>query len=44
MSALTDVPVTAPALTHLQWWRGRLVKVAGIVALMVVAYLGFKLE
>ena len=44
MSALTEVRVAAPTLTHLPWWRGRLVKVAAIVGLMVLAYLGFKAD
>jgi glycine betaine/proline transport system permease protein len=38
VSALTDVPVSAPTLSHLPWWRGRPVKVAAIVAVMVVIY------
>ena len=44
MSSLTDVPVAAPVLTHLPWWQGRLVKVAAIVGLMVLAYLAFSLD
>ena len=44
MSALTEVPVAAPTLSHLPWWRGRPVKVAAIVGLMVIAYRAFGLE
>lgn len=44
MSALTEVPVAAPTLSHLPWWRGRLVKVVAIVGLMVIVYQAFKLD
>ena len=44
MSALTEVTVAAPTLTHLPWWRGRLVKVVAIVGLMVIVYQAFKLD
>jgi glycine betaine/proline transport system permease protein len=37
--------VRAPAVvTHRPWWRGKLVQVAGIVALMYVAYRVWKLD
>jgi glycine betaine/proline transport system permease protein len=38
VSALTEVPVAAPTFTHLPWWRGRLVKVAATVGVMVIVY------
>ena len=44
MSAVTEVPVVAPTLTHLPWWRGRPVKVVVTVAVMVVVYRAFKLD
>ncbi|MGZ8805298.1 MAG: ABC transporter permease, partial [Microbacterium sp.] len=44
MSALTEVPVAAPTLSHLPWWRGRLVKVVAIVGVMVIVYQAFKLD
>jgi glycine betaine/proline transport system permease protein len=44
MSALTELPVAAPTLSHLPWWRGRLVKVVAIVGLMVIVYQAFKLD
>ena len=33
-----------PVVTHRPWWRGKLVQVAGIVALMYVAYRIWALE
>ena len=44
MSALTEVPVVAPTLTHRRWWQGRPVKVVATVAVMVVVYRAFKLD
>ncbi len=34
----------APVVSHRPWWRGKLVQVAGVVALMVVAYRIWALE
>ena len=36
--AAAEPVLSAPVVTHRPWWRGKLVQVAGIVALMVVAY------
>jgi len=44
MSALTETQVAAPTLSHLPWWRGRLIKVVAITGLMVIAYEAFKLD
>jgi len=44
VSALTEVPVSAPTLAQLPWWRGRPVKVAAIVGLMVIIYRAFGLD
>ena len=43
MSTITET-IAAPAVSHVPWWRGKLVQVAGIVALMYLAYRGWKLE
>ena len=40
----TDAVTPAPTVVHRLWWRGRLVQVAGIVALMYVAYRAWALE
>ena len=44
MSALTEVPVVAPTLTHRPWWQGRPVKVVATAAVMVIIYRAFKLD
>ena len=44
MSVATDVTTVAPVVSHRPWWRGRLVQVAAIVGLMVIAYRAFELE
>jgi glycine betaine/proline transport system permease protein len=38
------VRTAAPAVTHVPWWRGKLVQVGAIVALMWLAYRGWKAE
>jgi glycine betaine/proline transport system permease protein len=42
--AAAETVVPAPVLTHRPWWRGRLVQVVGIVALMYAAYRLWALE
>jgi glycine betaine/proline transport system permease protein len=37
-SVLAETVRPAPTIVHQVWWRGKLVRVAGIVALMYVAY------
>jgi glycine betaine/proline transport system permease protein len=45
MSVVTEeVRAAAPAITHVPWWRGKLVQVACIVALMWLSYRGWKSE
>ena len=45
MSVVTEeVRAAAPAIAHVPWWRGKLVQVAGIVALMWLSYRGWKSE
>jgi glycine betaine/proline transport system permease protein len=43
VSTITET-IATPAVSHVPWWRGKLVQVAGIVALMYLAYRGWKLE
>lgn len=40
MSTLTEAVSVSPTLSHSPWWRGRLVRVALIVAVMVLVYRG----
>jgi len=42
--AAAERVVVAPVVTHRPWWRGKLVQVASIVALMYVAYRIWALE
>lgn len=44
MSATAETVLAAPALEHRPWWRGRPVQVAVVVAVMWLAYRGFKGE
>ncbi len=45
MASIAEPVVTAaPVVAHRPWWRGKLVQVAGIVALMYVAYRAWELE
>ena len=43
-SVVAERATAAPNIVHRAWWRGRLVQVAGIVALMYVAYRAWALE
>jgi glycine betaine/proline transport system permease protein len=43
-SVVAETATRAPIVDHRLWWRGRLVQVAGIVALMYVAYRARALE
>ena len=43
-SVVAETVTRAPIVVHRAWWRGRLVQVAGIVALMYVAYRARALE
>ena len=38
MSTLAETVAIVPAVSHIPWWRGKIVRVAAIVGLMVVAY------
>ncbi len=44
MASIAETTTRAPIVVHRLWWRGRLVQVAGIVALMYVAYRAWGLE
>jgi glycine betaine/proline transport system permease protein len=44
MTSITEVPIAAPAVSHVPWWRGKIVQVVGIVALMWLAYRGWRGE
>ena len=43
-SVMAETTTRAPVVVHRLWWRGRLVQVAAIVALMYVAYRAWALE
>ena len=43
-SVVAETVTPAPVIVHRVWWRGRLVRVVGIVALMYVAYRARTLE
>ena len=45
MATVVAEPLTvAPVVSHIPWWRGKLVQVAGIVALMYLGYRAWALE
>ena len=45
MSTLTEArAVTTPIVSHVPWWRGKIVQVAAIVGIMWLAYRGWKSE
>jgi len=44
VTTLAETVTIAPAISHTPWWRGKLVRVAAIVALMVLAYRGWGLD
>ena len=43
-SVLAETVTRAPTVSHRAWWQGKLVQVAGIVALMYIAYRAWGLE
>ena len=43
-SVAAETAASTPTIVHRRWWRGKLVQVAGIVALMYVAYRAWGLE
>jgi hypothetical protein len=45
VSTITEArAVTAPVVSHVPWWRGKIVQVAAIVGVMWLAYRGWKSE
>jgi glycine betaine/proline transport system permease protein len=45
MSTITEArALTTPAVSHVPWWRGKIVQVAAIVGVMWLAYRGWKAE
>jgi glycine betaine/proline transport system permease protein len=44
VASVAESVTSAPTVVHREWWRGRLVQITGIVALMYVAYRGWRLE
>src|SRR5262245_8404968 len=38
MTSIAETITTAPVVVHRPWWRGKIVQVAAIVALMYIAY------
>jgi glycine betaine/proline transport system permease protein len=44
MSVVAEQARSLPAVEHRPWWRGRIVQVAGIVGLMVLAHRAWRLD
>ena len=44
MSTITETPLVLPAVSHVPWWRGKIVQVGAIVGVMWLAYRGWKSE
>ncbi|HEX4746259.1 MAG TPA: ABC transporter permease subunit [Gaiellaceae bacterium] len=44
MSAITETPLPVVTVSHVPWWRGKIVQVAATVAVMWLAYRGWKSE
>jgi glycine betaine/proline transport system permease protein len=44
MSAITETPLPVVTVSHVPWWRGKIVQVGAIVAAMWLAYRGWKAE
>lgn len=44
MSAITETPLPVVTVSHVPWWRGKIVQVGAIVAVMWLAYRGWKSE
>ncbi|HEU0248895.1 MAG TPA: ABC transporter permease subunit [Gaiellaceae bacterium] len=44
MSTITEAPTVVPVVSHIPWWRGKLVQVGAIIAFMWLAYRGWKAE
>lgn len=44
MSAITEAPIVASVVSHVPWWRGKLVQVGAIIGVMWLAYSGWKAD
>jgi glycine betaine/proline transport system permease protein len=44
VTTVTDTPLVLPAVSHVPWWRGKIVQVGAIIAVMWLAYRGWKSE
>ena len=44
MSTITEAPLAVPVVSHVPWWRGKIVQVGAIIAVMWLAYRGWKSE
>lgn len=44
MTTITEARAVVPVVSHVPWWRGKLVQVGAIVAVMWLAYRGWKSE
>jgi glycine betaine/proline transport system permease protein len=44
MTTITEAPAVVPVVSHVPWWRGKLVQVGAIVAVMWLAHRGWKSE
>jgi glycine betaine/proline transport system permease protein len=44
MTTVTEAPLAIPVVSHVPWWRGKIVQVGAIIAAMWLAYRGWKAE
>jgi glycine betaine/proline transport system permease protein len=44
VTSITETPLALPTVSHVPWWRGKIVQVAAIVGVMWLAYRGWKSE
>ena len=44
MTTVTEAAAVRPVVSHVPWWRGKIVQVGAIVAVMWLAYRGWKAE
>ncbi|MGI8480427.1 MAG: ABC transporter permease, partial [Gaiellaceae bacterium] len=44
MSTITEAPVAVPVVSHIPWWRGKIVQIGTVIAVMWFAQRGWKGE
>ena len=44
MTTITEAPLAVPVVSHVPWWRGKIVQVGAVIAVMWLAYRGWKSE